>query len=435
MKQQQREVLEQLGRLGEEQKLTNTPPAPSREWQQCVDKLEQLKLTTQQAIDRFSTLEEEKTRLSIIRKYLACSSLLQTSIQQLQDSLDKDRSLWDAMMLQQSVQAEREWTKQSASLVDLMEASSHRISHITSSLQMFTLQEKLSLCQYAEEQLQNFSLEVQLRTQERLEAAFSRFEWPTPNHKLEQSLLPLQLEFGRGKETAPDQVHKHPVNSLLFERDSAPIITQIDDRLQLFVVVFLIAIRLQRALSSTGSKEAQKTGSGQMRSTGVWALDYLFAPVVGRFNYHFADSHAATNQLKKPEWTFSFVANLISDHAEFFLVYVQPLLNLEYASSGSSALSIPDAKSLFICQLVEALEDKLLRDIPLLLAGKQSLYCHTICEAVRLQKLLFDVHSYSGRSPMDAFAYNSELFEAWIKIERHGTISLLPVNSFADHHT
>ena len=396
-------------------------------------------------VENLSQLAEEHTQLLITKKYMDCAFQLRESIQQSQELLNQESSLWKNFLEKgkatKQPQNEGEWMKQMAPLATRLEDALRKVSHILHAFQQLPEYENLALYQHAIAQHRDFVTEIRCRVKERMESTFIRFEWPKPNHKLNNEIRPLQFRADESDDeddfsvdSDADIVEVHSVNEFFKNHRSnaltrATFVTRVDQRVELFVALFLLGLRLQRALDIQSIIPSQKSGDGtpwdtvESMNREIWVLDTLFGPVLSRFRYHFMSEESQTNQLEKPEWVFSYLGDLISDHAEFFLVYVQPLLNLEFADASV----IPDAKNIFIKGLLDLLEKKLLEDLPVLLATNQSLYCHTLSEAVKIQRLLFDVHNYPphARSPVQVFAYNEELLEAWVKIERHSkTVSM-----------
>ena len=62
--------------------------------------------------------------------------------------------------------------------------------------------------------------------------------------------------------------------------------------------------------------DSSSSSSGQF---SLLALDWMLAPIVRRFRFHFAGKRP-TNRLDRPEWLFSFVLVAIRDHSDFLQV-------------------------------------------------------------------------------------------------------------------
>ena len=364
-----------------------------------------------ESVDTLSELARRYTEVKILQKFLQCAAVLQDSVSKISNALNDEGERWKELVSSvgdKKSAFQAEWILECLPIYFTLETELQRLTHIKTSLEKLG-EDSLRILRLAKEKHALFTDEFKNRLRERLEVLFSAFKWPTPNHKLTKELIPLA--FTSEDEYEEDWLHIHPVNALLHHRPPV-YIKSIDPRLEIFVAVFIFGLRVQQALGELHSSENAELH----QHPSVWVLDALFEPIISRFIFHFINE-SSTNKLEKPEWSFSYIGNVLSDHAEFLLGYIQPLLNRE-----TKSFVIPDAKNILIGKLLGILERKLLQDIPLLLASNQALYCHTLSECVKLEKLLFEVHNYPEGfpSPMQTFALTPQLFDAWVRIEKHG---------------
>ena len=365
------------------------------QWKECLNQFQKAECKDKSLLNELSTTAIKHSQLRVMQSYLKCSTKLQESSVKVISCFEAEQYIW-----------EQHGGGQQRTFSNWIRKSGNAFNELIHALEMFSRIRKalmklpgknLHILTYANEQYSFFKSKIQEIINERLEFLLKLFHWPTPNHKLTDNIVSLQFS----KEKLLSVGNNLDINEI---SNNKWIVEQVDSRIEPFLCLFIQGLRLQQALEPFTSTFEE-----------LWVLRPLFSPIISRFTFHFMEE-SDTNRIDKPEWAFSFIGNTISDHAEFFLVYIQPWINLE------SKTVVPDAKNLFIKQLVQLIEGKLLNDMPELLTKYQNLYCHTLNECVKLDTLLFDVHNYprGSKSPLESFAYNEELLSSWIKIEFHG---------------
>ena len=361
-------------------------------WEECVGKFKEFEKVNKDVVNGISDVTVEYTKLNMLQKYLRCATILEEAAEEVSIAFDKEKSIWNTFG-GASKKSYKKWILGSSEVFDDLENAMSRFSRVHRALVRISAG-PLHIVEYANKKSTVFKERILHILEERMGIFTKFFEWPIPNHKMTESISPLQF--------ASNVNHSDVMWDINCISRGKWEVTDLDERMEPFICLFVHGIRLQQAIDP------------QWSEGNIWSLDILFSPLFSRFRFHFMEE-SATNKFEKPEWCFSFIGNTISDHAEFLLIHIQPWINRE-----SKSTRIPDAKNILIRQLIALLEVKLLRDIPVLLGRKkQHMYCHTLTECVKLEKLLFQVHNYppGSRSPMQAFAYNEELLNAWIKIE------------------
>lgn len=405
---QHEQLKDKIEELKKEQIIPNpeTIECIKKELSSSIQYFEELDKTNKKSVESLSKLSNQHTILQILQKYLQCGFKIENCIIKLNATLEKENEIWKKLIASVENKTMKnyksEWINKVNPIFNTIENVLQQLTHIKDSLQKIQFSKPFKLLNFLNNKHQEFIKEIKLRIKERLEILFSIFKWPTANHKLAAEIKPLG--FTNDKMEDLDWINIHPINEIIREH-SHFFIDKIDSRLELFVAMFIFGYRLQIAF-------------GQIGIHNIWVLDTLYAPIITRFQFHFMSKESSTNLLDKPEWVVTFIGNTLADHAEFLLNYIQPILNRE----SKTLKIIPDAKNILINKLLEIHKQKLIHDIPILLLKNQSLYCHTISETVKLEKLLFNVHNYpiENQSPMEVFAFNDEFFDAWIQIENYG---------------
>ncbi|KAJ1533838.1 hypothetical protein HK096_004685 [Nowakowskiella sp. JEL0078] len=171
---------------------------------------------------------------------------------------------------------------------------------------------------------------------------------------------------------------------------------------------------LELKLPSTISNDKYKTRPLQ-------PINVMLKSIALKFRFHFQQPNKPTNRLDKPEWMFSHILSVITQHSSFLRDQIQPILD-------DFGFYQYDAKLEFIYGLELLAMKKIISDVPLLLEDL-SLLSHTISETMIFAKALRDTHGYNpleynpthssikDSGIISIFTENEQWFQIWLDSE------------------
>ena len=154
-------------------------------------------------------------------------------------------------------------------------------------------------------------------------------------------------------------------------------------------------------------------------------LEVMVHPLQLRFRYHFYGNRA-TNRLDKPEYFLSHILDLLEDHNNFLLDYLQPILdNRSRSVPDLEDFLYPDARSAFISALLPMVRAKSLALLPQI-SSQPQLLSHFMHELMSFDTTLRDSWAYSpyphSLSDWKGLTWSAlvthNYFNTWLNVEK-----------------
>jgi hypothetical protein len=141
----------------------------------------------------------------------------------------------------------------------------------------------------------------------------------------------------------------------------------------------------------------------------------LVHPLKQRFLYHFTGVKQ-TNRHDKPEWFFTQILTWIKSHSEWIENIVQPI-------AYAAGLSQVNVKVEFMRALVQLAVEKLNFELRIV-QYDDSLFAHTVDEALGFERELRDILLYPSSDPATVFILTQpQIFIKWITMEKKCKLS------------
>lgn len=142
-------------------------------------------------------------------------------------------------------------------------------------------------------------------------------------------------------------------------------------------------------------------------------ISLLVEPLRLGFNFHFR-SNRKTNRLDKPEWFFTHTLNNIKNQADWVGLHVQQIAN----TTGFSKTKV---KIEFMREMVRLAVEKL-NELLEVVQFDDSLFAHTIDEALGFEKELRESYKYPPTEPATVFVLTqAHVFVKWLTMEKKCT--------------
>ncbi|KAI9591618.1 TIP-1 family-domain-containing protein [Syncephalis fuscata] len=302
---------------------------------------------------------------------------------QMADEYLRSLLLADDLCVQAQIEAERAPKRALTAFADLAELRRRMSQHG-------------HLSSHLNQLLQSVWLSLHTTLEKRFTRALEEIQWPAPIRYPHSSGLAVKIRTFR-RAFADLLVLEEPWAEQLL-RDAGIKETSGEDQGQ---------EKTFSLMKSTSTK-------GQFNIQSGLAIQLMVEPLLVRFKFHF-EGKRPTNRLDKPEWMFTHILNVISDHANLLDQECQPLI--EHAGLTWRA------KQRFITALVQAMSEKLQSDMPRLL-DHPALLSHAIAEALSFDVDIRDGYNYrleDGREwkgTVNVMIGDKRQFKQWLSIEK-----------------
>lgn len=162
----------------------------------------------------------------------------------------------------------------------------------------------------------------------------------------------------------------------------------------------------------------------------LFPLSVMVHPLELRFKYHFSGDKP-TNRLDKPEYFLSHTLDLVNTYCDFFISYLQPILERRAEKVGSSlAWNFPSASTAFITALLPMLRQKVKGFLPQV-ATRPQLFSHFIHELLKFDTEIRDVWNYLPGIPLVEnwkgltweVLTKEGWFDRWLQVEKDFALS------------
>ena len=158
-------------------------------------------------------------------------------------------------------------------------------------------------------------------------------------------------------------------------------------------------------------------------------LQVMVHPIELRFRFHFCGDRP-TNRQDKPEYFLSHVLDLLDEHGDFLLDFVQPIFDRRARSSGLEDTVYSDAISAFVTALIPMVCAKCLTLVPPI-SSQPQLLSHFVHELMSFDSALRDSWTYTPVPHLLAewkgltwfILTEHGYFNAWLNVEKDFALS------------
>ncbi|KAK2754047.1 hypothetical protein FQN54_007216 [Arachnomyces sp. PD_36] len=159
-------------------------------------------------------------------------------------------------------------------------------------------------------------------------------------------------------------------------------------------------------------------------------LELMAHPLALRFKYHFS-GNKVTNRLEKPEYFLSHASDLINTYHDFFVAYLQPILDARAAKLSLNMDWIySDAISLWISALLPMVREKITTFLPQI-SNHPQLLSHFMHELMNFDNDIRGVWNYA-QGPYTEYNWKGlswevlvqqDWFGRWLQVEKEFALS------------